>query len=78
MRNGLTEQEIKDIVDRDGEAEHLLLSITPDIMRKEEGHIAKGLEKYRMPSLGDLPREKPEGYESFVATQLNGMSTRAI
>ena len=62
VRNGLTDTTIKEILERDEEAEDLLSSINPDLIGREEQQIAKRLEKYAMPSLGDLSTEKPAGF----------------
>ena len=78
VRNGLTEQDIREILEQDEEAEGLLQSINPELVGREEQQIAKRLEKYAMPSLGDLPTEKPMGFRRFMMTQLNGMATPAI
>ena len=78
IRQGLTEQDIARINAGFNEADEAVLFADPDIASLEEQQIKRRLEKYYVPSLGELPMKKPDGFRRFMATQLNGTATPAI
>ena len=74
----VTEQQIDTYETELEEAEEIIRNTDVHLSRLETQQVKKRLKHYNVRPLGDLSVEKPEGYNRFMMTQVNGMATPRI
>ena len=75
MSNGVTEEEVSTWVDELSKANRSVACADPDLAAMETEQVEKRSERYMAVSLGNLSTEKPEGFNRFMMTQLNGIAS---
>ena len=72
---GVSDKAVKEWSDEMREARTVVRRADPNLVAMEIEQVNKRMEKYKVPTLGYLKEEKPEGFNRFMSTQPNNMST---
>jgi len=75
MSKGVTEEEISSWVEELSKANRSVACADPDLAAMETEQVEKRSERYMATSLGNLSTDKPEGFNRFMMTQLNGIAS---